>query len=98
MHIAKTSTYLGVFLALMVLTAVTVWVAYFDLGVFSDVVAMTIAIAKATLVILFFMHVKDSTKVTKITVISAFLWLGIFFLLILPDYLTRAEFIPVPGK
>lgn len=98
MHIAKTSTYVGVFLALMVLTAVTVWVAYFDLGVFSDVVAMGIAITKATLVILFFMHVKGSTKVTKITVVSAFLWLGIFFLLILPDYMARAALIEVPGK
>lgn len=98
MHIAKTSTYLLVFAALMVFTALTVWVAYFDLGIFSDVVAMTIAILKATLVILFFMHVKDSTKVTKITVVAAFLWLGIFFLLILPDYMARGALIQVPGK
>lgn len=98
MHIAKTSTYLWIFGALMVLTAITVWVAFFDLGIFSDVVAMAIAVTKATLVILFFMHVKDGTKVTKITVVAAFVWLGIFFLLILPDYLGRAALIQIPGK
>lgn len=101
-HVAKTSTYVYIFLALLVLTAVTVGVAFIDLGALNDVVAMGIAITKALLVILFFMHVKGSTRMTKLTVAAGFVWLALFFLLIMPDYLGRyggaLETIPVPGK
>ena len=77
------------FLALLVLTGVTVGVAYVDLGPFSDPVALAIAVFKASLVVLFFMHVKDSRRMTKITVVAGFLWLAILFGLTLSDYLTR---------
>ena len=101
-HVAKTSTYIKIFAALLVLTGVTVWVAFIDLGVLNDVVAMGIAITKALLVILFFMHVKGSTRMTKLTVAAGFVWLALFFLLLMPDYLARyggvLETIPVPGK
>ena len=96
-HISSVGLYLGIFAALMVLTALTVWVAFFDLGAWSDVVAMAIAVTKATLVILFFMHVRYSTKLTKLTVISGFVWLVIFFVLLMMDYLTRGVF-GVAGK
>lgn len=81
--------YLGVFLALLVLTTITVVVAFFDLGVLNDVVALGIAVLKATLVVLFFMHVKGSARATKLAVVSGFLWLAILFGLTLSDYLTR---------
>ena len=82
--------YFGVFLALMVLTAVTVWVSRIDLGAMNVPVAMAVAIIKATLVILFFMHVLHSTRLTWVVVISAFLWLGVLFVLTLSDYMTRS--------
>jgi cytochrome c oxidase subunit 4 len=97
-HISPVRSYVGIFLALLVLTAVTVGMAFIDLGALNDVVAMTIAVGKALLVILFFMHVRYSTRLVWLTVAAGFVWLGIFFLLILPDYMTRAAFIPVPGK
>ncbi len=82
-------TYLGVFLALLVLTGVTVWVAYLHLGAFNDIVAMSIAVFKATLVILFFMHIKGSSRVTKMAILSGVFWLVILFVFLLSDYLTR---------
>jgi len=96
-HVSPVGTYLAIFGALLVLTATTVWVAYFDFGVLNDVVAMAIAVAKATLVILFFMHVRYSTKLTKLTVVGGFVWLFIFFLLLFADYFTRGVFGPA-GK
>lgn len=97
-HIMPTRVYLAIFAALMVLTALTVWVAFFDLGVYSDVVALVIAVIKASLVVLFFMHVKYSTKLTWLTVAAGFVWLGIFFILIFTDYLTRGWWLGVAGK
>ena len=88
-HITPIRTYLAVFFALMVLTAVTVWVAFIDLGPLNDIVAMAIAVSKATLVILWFMHVKGSTRMTKLTVVSGFLWLAILIVITLSDYFTR---------
>jgi cytochrome c oxidase subunit 4 len=96
-HVSSVGTYLAVFGALMVLTASTVWVAYFDLGVLNDVAAMGIAATKGTLVILFFMHVRYSTKLTKLTVMAGFVWLFILFLLTFSDYMTRGVF-GVAGK
>jgi len=56
----------------MVLTAVTVWVAYQDFGVWNDLIALVIAVSKATLVVLFFMQVYYSSKLSKLTVVSSF--------------------------
>ena len=94
-HVSPIRTYLTIFGALMVLTLVTVLAAYVNLGLFNPVVAMAIAIFKATLVVLYFMHVKYSSRLTKLVVLT-----GIFFLVILlgetmMDYASRG-FLPTP--
>ena len=81
--------YYKTFGALMVLTFVTVAVAQMDLGFLNLAVAMIIACTKATLVILFFMHVVDSDKVIKVTVAAGFIWLVIMFVFTIQDYATR---------
>jgi cytochrome c oxidase subunit 4 len=88
-YITSVRVYVLVFLALMVGTAITVAVAFVHLGPFNDIVALTIAVTKATLVVLFFMHVRHSSRMTKITVVAGFLWLAILFALTLSDYWTR---------
>jgi len=94
-HVSPISVYLTIFGALMVLTGVTVFAAYVDLGSFNPAVALAIAILKATLVILYFMHVKYSSRLTKLVVMT-----GIFFLVILlgetmMDYASRG-LLPMP--
>ena len=88
-HVASIKSYLLVFAALMVLTALTVGVAFVDLGVFNDIVAMTIAVIKAVLVVLIFMHVWHSSRMTKLSIVAGFLWLAILIGLTLTDYLSR---------
>jgi len=88
-HISPKSTYYAIFGALMVLTAVTVGVAFVNLGSFNFPVAIGIAILKATLVILFFMHAKYSSALTKMFVGTAFFFLFILLTLSLTDYLSR---------
>ena len=82
--------YILIFLALAVGTVVTWWVAFIDLGFWNPIIALTIACTKATLVILFFMHVRYSSKLRMITVCAGFFWLLILISLSLSDYLTRA--------
>ncbi len=89
-HVVPTRIYYTIFLALMVCTAVTVGVAFVDLGPLNTVVAMTIAVVKATLVVLYFMHVKYSSRLTWVVVVAGVFWLGILLALTLSDYLTRA--------
>ena len=88
-HIVPKKTYYAIFASLMVLTAVTVWVSSIDLGALNTVVALAIAGFKAVLVVLFFMHVKYSTSLTKVAVVAGIYWLGILLALTLSDYLTR---------
>jgi cytochrome c oxidase subunit 4 len=88
-HVSPKSTYYTIFGMLMVLTAVTVAVAFMDVGILNFPVAIGIAITKATLVILFFMHVKYSSRLTKMFVGMAFFFLFILFGLTLTDYLSR---------
>ena len=94
--ITSVRTYLLVFMALMVLTVLTVAAAFQDFGVWNDIVALAIAVIKAVLVVLFFMHVFHSTRLTKIVVASGFLWLLILIGLTLSDYLSRG-FLASPG-
>ena len=89
-HIVPRRTYYVIFLVLMICTAITVAVAYFDLGPLNTIVALTIAVFKATLVVLFFMHVKYSTRLTWVVVVGSVFWLGILLALTLGDYLTRS--------
>ena len=94
-HVVPISTYILVFLALMVGTALTTWVAYIDLGRWNTVVALTIAVIKMTLVVLFFMHVKYATGLTRIVILAGFFWLGIMITLSCSDELTRRwEIVP----
>jgi cytochrome c oxidase subunit 4 len=88
-HVASLTSYFVVFATLMVLTVLTVWVSRIDLGPFNTAVAMAIAIAKALVVILWFMHVIHSPRLTWIVVICSFLWVGVLFVLTFSDYLTR---------
>jgi cytochrome c oxidase subunit 4 len=95
-HIVPTKVYYGVFLALMVFTYVTYKIAYIDLGGYNIVVALAIAIIKATLVILFFMHVKYSTTLTKAVVASGFFFFLILVFFTMSDLLTRN--LAAPGR
>ena len=95
-HIVPTSVYYGVFAALMVLTAGTVGVAYVDLGVFNIAVALGVAVVKATLVVLFFMHVKYSSRLVQLVVIASVVWLIILFGITLSDYITRGWLVAPP--
>ncbi|HEX8255523.1 MAG TPA: cytochrome C oxidase subunit IV family protein, partial [Thermoanaerobaculia bacterium] len=88
-HVAPLGMYFAVFFALMILTVLTVWVSRIDLGAFNTAVALAIAIVKATVVILWFMHVIHSPRMTWIVVISSFLWLAVLFVFLFSDYLTR---------
>ena len=83
------SLYWGIWAALIVGTGLTVLAASVELGAFNIVVALVIATIKGTLVVLFFMHLKYSTKLTMVTVIAALFWLFIMFSLTLTDYMTR---------
>jgi cytochrome c oxidase subunit 4 len=71
-------------------TVITYWAATQDFGAYNPVIALTIACTKATLVILFFMHVRYSSRLTKLTVVAGFFWLLIMITMSLSDYLTRA--------
>jgi cytochrome c oxidase subunit IV len=88
-HVSSPKFYLLIFAALMVLTVVTWGVALVDLGAANDFVALSIAVLKAVLVILFFMHVRYSTRLTAITVLGSFFWLAILILVTMSDYWTR---------
>lgn len=90
-HIVSRKIYFYVFGALMVLTVLTVIAANFNFGRMNDVIAMLIAVTKATLVVLFFMHVRYSSRLTWVVVVSGFFWLAIMFLFTLSDYVTRNE-------
>lgn len=85
--------YLLILSALVVGTCLTWGIAFLDLGIWNPVVALTIAVIKAVLVILFFMHVFYSSKLTKLTVAAGFFWLLIMITMSLSDYLTRT-FLP----
>jgi cytochrome c oxidase subunit IV len=89
-HIVPARVYYTVYAILMLCTYLTVQIAFFDLGVLNTVAALTIAVLKATLVALFFMHVRDSPRLTWAVVVSGVFWLGILLALTMGDYLTRA--------
>lgn len=97
-HVSSPKLYLVIFAALIVLTVVTVMVAYQDFGVLNDVVALTIAMTKALLVVLYFMHVRYSTRLTALTAVGGLFFLGILIAMTLNDYFSRGSIIPVPGK
>jgi cytochrome c oxidase subunit 4 len=96
-HVASLKSYVAVFLALMVLTAVTVGAAFFDLGPLNTVIMIAIAGTKATLVVLYFMHLRYATRLIPVVVLSGVFWLGILFALMFADYFTR-DWLGVEGR
>jgi cytochrome c oxidase subunit 4 len=88
-HIVSPKIYVLVFMALIIFTGLTYGIALINLGPFNAIVAITIAMIKTLLVILFFMHVKYSPKMTKVTVVSGFFFLLILVALSLTDYISR---------
>ncbi len=88
-HILPIRLYLIVFGTLIVLTGLTVTAAFLDLGPFNTVVALTIACTKMVLVILFFMHVRYSSRLTWAAIGVGFFFLGLLLSMTLSDYLTR---------
>jgi cytochrome c oxidase subunit 4 len=88
-HVVNLKTYILVFAGLIALTIITTAVAFVDLGPFSVVAALGIATCKMLLVALWFMHVKDGERLTKLVVVGALLWLGILLVFTLSDFATR---------
>ena len=94
-HVSPVSLYVTIFLALMVLTGVTVGAAFVDLGPFNFPVALAIALFKASLVIWYFMHVKYQSGLTKLTVATGLFFLVILLTLTMVDYSSKG-FTPMP--
>ena len=88
-HVTPLSVYLTVFATLMVLTGITVAVAYVNLGQFNKVVALGIAGFKATIVVLYFMHVKYASRLTKLFAVTGVFFLAILLGLTMTDYASR---------
>ena len=91
-HIVPRTTYFGVFGVLLVLTALTVIAANINFGRLNDVIAITIAVTKMMFVLLFFMHVRYSSRLIWVVVASMFFWLLILLSLTLTDYTSRDWF------
>jgi cytochrome c oxidase subunit 4 len=100
LHVITPKTYVAIFLALMIGTALTVAAAFVDLGALTgfaalnDIVMLSIAVAKAVLVVLFFMHVKYSGRLTALTIASGFVFLAILMGIVVLDYASRGV---IPG-
>ena len=89
-HIVSPLVYVVIFFTLLVGTALTVWASYVDLGFWNPIIALAIASTKAVLVVLFFMHVWYSSKLTKLTVFAGVFTFLILISLTLTDYISRA--------
>jgi cytochrome c oxidase subunit 4 len=89
-HSVSSQLYYRVFATLLGLTLLTVWMAFLDLGRLNTVIALTIAVGKALLVLLFFMHVRYSHRLTWVCIVAGFFWLALLLTLTMSDYLTRS--------
>lgn len=96
-HVMPVRTNVAIFVILLVLLFATVGAAYLPLGELHVPIAMAIATAKAVLIVLFFMHLLHSHRLTMIISVASFLWLAIMIVLTLNDYLTRNA-LHIPGK
>lgn len=89
-HIVSVRVYLAILVVLIVGTVVTVWAGFRDFpGPLNVIIALTIASIKATLVVLYFMHLRYSARLVWVIFISALFWMGILFALTFSDYWTR---------
>jgi cytochrome c oxidase subunit IV len=89
-QVVHPKTYVMILLALIVLTATTTGVAFIDLGIWNPVVALAIACIKAVLVVLFFMHLRYSSKLMKLTVFAGVFTFLVLITMTLTDYISRA--------
>ena len=96
-HIVPVRVYLTIFGVLLVGTALTVWAAFHDFTFhagsvtvqLNTVIALAIATTKATFVVLYFMHMRYSSRLVWVIVAAALFWLAILFSLTLSDYWSR---------
>ena len=96
-HIPKVSALVSVFLALIALTVITTLVSYVELGEFNIVIALLIAVFKASLVAWIFMGVRYTTQLTKLFVVAGLVWLSILLLITFSDYSSRGwQYQPKP--
>jgi len=96
-HSVSVRTNIAVFAALLILLLVTIQAAYIDLGSMNTVIALAIAVCKAILIMLFFMHVRQGNRLIWVFAGAAFLWLGLLIALSMSDYLTRG-WLGIDGK
>ena len=89
-HIVPVKTYAAIFASLLALTGLTVAVSFVELGEWNVIIALLIALAKASLVAWVFMNVRYSTTLTRLFVIAGVLWLAIMLLMTFSDYATRS--------
>ncbi len=89
-HIVPPKTYISVWAALLALLAATIGLAYVPLGSLHIFISVSIAFAKAILIVLFFMHVKYKNRLVFVFVCAGLFWLAIMFTLVLGDYMTRS--------
>jgi cytochrome c oxidase subunit 4 len=97
-HVAPRKLYFTVFGALFLLLILTVGVARVDLGPLNTLAAMTIAVAKAALIVLYFMHIRYAGRLTRVFAAAGFLWLAILISLAMGDYLSRQGQKGLPGE
>ena len=96
-HVVPIKVYFAIFAVLILGTILTVTASFFDLGSFNTPIALLIACVKATLVILYFMHVRYSMRLIWLVVIGSFAWLVIMIGITFSDYASRG-WLPFPGK
>jgi len=89
-HIVGPGVYVAILFALLIGTALTVWASFLELGFWNPIIALAIATTKATLVVLFFMGVKYSSKLTKLTIFSGIFMFLVLISMTLADYISRA--------
>jgi cytochrome c oxidase subunit IV len=89
-HVVNPPIYIAIFLGLLALTALTTGVSFIDLGVFNAVIALAIAVFKASLVVLFFMHIHYSSRLLKMTVAAGLFTFCLLITLTMTDYISRA--------
>jgi cytochrome c oxidase subunit 4 len=94
-HVVAQKTYFLIFGILLALTALTTGIAFLDLGQWNTIVALTIACCKATLVVLFFMGLRWSTRLIRAVLLAALMWLAILIGLTTTDFVSR-NWTPVP--
>ncbi|MDR3622679.1 MAG: cytochrome C oxidase subunit IV family protein [Paludisphaera borealis] len=96
-HIISIRTYVIIYAVLMLLLVATAGAAFLPLGNAHLPVAMTIAVIKAVLIVLFFMHVYYSSRLTWVVSVASFLWLGLLLVFLIADYFSRG-WLDIPGK